>query len=75
MGFRKIAIATDPIQALLVKKHTRDNQTQVHILPFELKSMSRYQKATLPQIPSCYAFVEDFVPLKERSPEVNQIQD
>lgn len=75
LGFTNIAVATDPIQALLVKKHTKNDQSSVHILPFNMRAMAVYYNITLPQIPAEYAFVENFVPLKERSSDTAPIRD
>ncbi len=75
MGFTNIAVATDPIQALLVKRHTKNYKSRVHILPFSMKSMSGYYNITLPEIPSEHAFVENFIPLKDRPSETLPIVD
>lgn len=69
MGFTNIAVATDPIQALVVKKYMRINHTFVSILPFSVKAMPVYYKAPFPSVNATTAFVKDFVPLKERSTE------
>jgi hypothetical protein len=67
MGFKNIAVATDPIQALVVKKYIRDNHSSVSILPFSLKAMPLYYQSAFPKVNPEEAFVEDFVPLKQRS--------
>lgn len=72
MGFKNIAIATDPIQAMVVKKYTKDNHGHVCILPFSIKSMPVYYKTSIPVIKHENAFVENFVPLKLRK-ELNEL--
>ena len=66
MGFQKIAIATDPIQSLVIKKYTKDKHKNVSILPFSIKSMPLYYKGTLPKVNEENAYVCDFIPLRER---------
>lgn len=66
MGFEKIAIATDPIQSLVIKKYTKKNFEYVSILPFSIKTMPIYYKTTLPEVNEENAYVCDFIPLKER---------
>ena len=66
MGFENIAIATDPIQSLVIKKYTRDNHEHVSILPFSLKAMPLYYKAVLPKVNEENAYVYDFIPLSDR---------
>ncbi len=66
MGFEKIAVATDPIQSLVIKKYTKENFEHVSILPFSIKTMPVYYKTTLPKVNEENAYVCDFIPLKER---------
>ena len=75
LGFKNIAIATDPIQALVVKKYTEENHGKVCILPFSIKSMPVYYKTPVPSINSNNALVENFIPLKEREIQTSSIQD
>lgn len=69
MGFTNIAVATDPIQALVVKKYMRINHTFVSILPFSLKAMPVYYSTPIPNVDANKAFVKNFVPLKQRTLE------
>lgn len=75
MGFKNIAIATDPIQAIFVKKYTSDNYGHVCLLPFNFNSMRHYYKAPFPTVNAENAFVENFVPLRHRDFEPLLIQD
>lgn len=75
MGFKKIAVATDPIQAILMQKYKRDNNYDVHLLPFSITAMPLYYKTPVPAINHQVAFVADFVPLKERESNTLVIQD
>ena len=75
MGFKKIAVATDPIQSLVIKKHIRDNHENVCILPFNIKSMPFYYKATLPKVNEEDAYVCDFIPLRERENLTIPVED
>ncbi len=75
MGLKKIAIATDPIQSLLIKKHIKDNHEHVSVLPFNIKSMPLYYKATLPKVNNENAYVCGFVPLSERENFTIPVED
>ena len=66
MGFKKIAVATDPIQTIWLKKHMDKNHEQVALIPFSMKAMPAYYNKSIPAINHSDAFVEDFVPLKKR---------
>ncbi|HLP49636.1 MAG TPA: YdcF family protein [Chitinophagales bacterium] len=69
MGFKKIAIATDPIQSIYIKKYIRDNHVDLAILPFSVKAMPVYYNAVFPKVKADAAFVQNFVPLKQRDIE------
>lgn len=73
LGFRKIAVATDPFQTLFLKKHLKlvgDNTNQgvgtIALLPFNVDDMPLFYKASMPRIDATSARVENFVPLAER---------
>lgn len=75
MGFKKIAVATDPIQAILMQKYKRDNNYDIHLLPFSMTAMPMYYKTPVPTINHQLAFVPDFIPLKEREKSELVIED
>lgn len=65
MGFKKIALATDPFQAGMLKNFTKEYCSEVCTIPVIFGSMSIGSK-TLPNINVSSAFVKNFVPLTER---------
>lgn len=75
LGFEKIALATDPIQALILKKFTRDNHSHVCLLPFDFNSMRFYYETRVPNLNVEKAFVENFVSLKNGESKNATIQD
>lgn len=75
MGFKNVAVATDPIQMMVLKKYTRDNHAHVSMLPFSIKSMAAYYKAPFPKVNAEDAFVENFVPLKQRELPIEPVRD
>lgn len=75
MCFKNIAVATDPIQMMVLKKYTRDNHARVSLLPFSMKSMAAYYKASFPQVNAEDAFVENFIPLKQREQPYQPVLD
>ena len=66
LGFKKIAVATDPFQSYYLKHHLADDNFKVALLPFSLDSMPVYFKRTLPQVDVTSARVENFIPLEKR---------
>lgn len=72
MGFKNIAIATDPIQSFMARKYIRLYHSHVSLLPFSVSAMAGYYKAQFPKVDACDAYVEDFVPLRERQAELLQ---
>jgi uncharacterized SAM-binding protein YcdF (DUF218 family) len=66
LGFKNIAIATDPLQILFLKKYTRDFHAHVALLPFRFDAMAEYYKSTLPKVEHANAFVENFIPRDKR---------
>jgi hypothetical protein len=65
MGFKKIAVATDPFQAQLLKGFTEEYCKGVCMVPIMLGTMGIGNKQ-LPNINLTSAFVKDFVPLPKR---------
>ncbi|MES2622420.1 MAG: YdcF family protein [Bacteroidota bacterium] len=66
LGFKKVAIATDPFQSLFLKKFTQKSKYNVALIPFPLQLIRVYHKQKIPGINSTEAFVKDFVPLEKR---------
>lgn len=75
MGFKNIAIATDPIQSFMARRYIRLYHSQVSLLPFSVTAMPVYYRAEFPKVDACDAYVENFVPLKERQTELQPITD
>jgi vancomycin permeability regulator SanA len=67
LGFKKIAVATDPFQALFLERHISKSKLPVAILPFPLDSFKAFEKRPWPDFNAENALVKDFVPLKERA--------
>ncbi|MES2621311.1 MAG: YdcF family protein [Bacteroidota bacterium] len=65
MGFKKIALATDPFQSIFLESYEGVNVKGLAYLPFPVDSMPAFTK-DLPAINPAEAFVPDFVPLKSR---------
>lgn len=66
LGFKNIAIATDPLQIIFLKKYTRNFHVHVALLPFRFDAMAEYHKSSLPKVEHADAFVENFVPRDKR---------
>ena len=65
LGFKKIALATDPFQAVMLRKFVRKHTPNVEIIPvvFNKIDMENY---SLPEIDTTSSFRRDFVSIKER---------
>ncbi len=68
LGFKKVAVATDPFQSLFLSLHIKDRKLNVALLPFQLDSMKTFNRP-LPAINYADAYVQNFVPLKNRTDE------
>jgi uncharacterized SAM-binding protein YcdF (DUF218 family) len=65
MGFKKIAVATDPYQAYFIKGFIHKNMPEMGILPIAIDSL-QYYSPILPPVAFDSARVDNFVPLSER---------
>lgn len=70
MGFKKIAVATDPFQAIIIKRFIKKNCPEVKIITIEYDKINLWN-TPLPEIDASSAFVNSFVSLLERE---NRIQ-
>ncbi len=66
LGFKKIAVATDPFQSHFIRRFLDKCKLNVALVPFPLQMMPLYQKKNLPQINATPAYVKDFVPIEKR---------
>jgi uncharacterized SAM-binding protein YcdF (DUF218 family) len=65
LGFKKIALATDPYQALYLEAFVQKNMPDMGILPFAIDSLKYYSR-TVPSVDVSSAMVKDFIPLDKR---------
>ena len=65
MGFKKIAVATDPFQTFFLHYLSGQNADGVVFLPFPPDSMDAFNR-NLPAINTTDAYINNFVPLKNR---------
>jgi len=75
MCFKNIAVATDPIQTFIIKKITQKKYQQISFLPFNFTAMPGFYKGSIPKINASDAFVENFVPLKQREQQTTIVED
>jgi uncharacterized SAM-binding protein YcdF (DUF218 family) len=66
LGFKKIALATDPFQNLMVKKFIRDRGLNVWSIPVIFSELDSFMRLPSPQIDHTKAQVTDFKSLEER---------
>lgn len=67
LGFKHVAVATDPFQSLLLQKQTKQEKIYIALLPMSMKLIQFYSQVTLPKIDAERALVKNFVPLKYRA--------
>ena len=66
LGFKKIAVATDPFQSHFIRRFIDKCNIKVALVPFPLQMMPLYQKRTVPQIDASSAYKKDFVSIEKR---------
>lgn len=66
LGFKKVAVATDPFQTFFLERHVKKNHLPVALLPFDLDSFKAYEHLFLPFYDARGVQIPNFVPLKER---------
>jgi vancomycin permeability regulator SanA len=66
LGFKKVAVATDPFQTFFLERHVKKNHLPVALLPFHLDSFKAYERLALPFYDARKVQIPNFVPLKER---------
>ena len=65
MGFEKIAVVSDPIHTPHLRRVAREFELPLAFLPVDFVQLIRIPKLN-PQVNSRTAYVEGFVPLKQR---------
>lgn len=65
LGFDKIALATDPFQARMLKSFVKKHTPGVDIVPVVYDEIE-YKEKSLPQIDTTAAYKNNFVSIKER---------
>lgn len=65
LGFKKIALATDPFQAVMLRTFIRKYTPDVEIIPIIYKKID-VRNQQLPEIDTTSSFRTDFVSIKER---------
>ncbi|MFO7844586.1 MAG: YdcF family protein [Bacteroidales bacterium] len=68
MGFKKIALATDPFQSRMVKRPSKRMNVDIDFIPFTVKMLDTLNMDDLKNIiiDSQNAYVKDFVSLEDR---------
>ncbi len=67
MGFKKIAVATDPFQARFLKKFARKKGLLIDVIPFVYDTLGTVNTSTIPQVDVSLATAKNFIalPLRE----------
>lgn len=71
LGFKKVAIATDPFQAVYVRHYLKQKGMDIPVLPFEPEGMITLNQP-LPPVNCQSAYVHNFIPLREREERAAQ---
>lgn len=66
LGFRKIAVATDPFQSGYLSRKLKKTTWPVALLPFNINDMPLFYISPVPKIDATSARVEKFIPLEKR---------
>ncbi|MES2592350.1 MAG: YdcF family protein [Bacteroidota bacterium] len=73
MGFKKIAVATDQYQAIIIKKFMKKNCPDIEVIPIQYSKINLIT-APWPEIDPSPACVDDFVSLVERENRVKRFK-
>ncbi len=65
LGFKKVALATDPFQSRMMKGPSKRMDVQIDFIPFSIELLDTMEIVEI-EIPSEQAYVENFIPLTER---------
>ncbi len=71
-GFKKIALATDPMQTYMVLKFKTDNGLNIRSLPIIFEQIDTFMKLKPPEIISEYAYKSNFISIEERENKFKQ---
>jgi uncharacterized SAM-binding protein YcdF (DUF218 family) len=73
LGYKKIAVATDPFQSASLQTYAWDSRIGVTFIPIVKDSLVSFYSDSVIQINPSAAFVTDFVPLPERESTIKRI--
>ena len=65
MGFKKVALATDPVQSRMMKRPSKKLKINIDFIPFSFDFLDSLNIEDI-QIPSEEAYIENFVSIEER---------
>ncbi len=65
LGFKKVALASDPYQSFFLEGFIQANVPQMGIIPIDVDSLKKYY-IPLPKVDLSSAYVKDFIPLNKR---------
>jgi hypothetical protein len=73
LGFKKVALATDPFQAMMLRNFVRKHTPEIEILPAVFSKID-LKNGELPQIDTTSSYKTDFVSIKERESFVKRMR-
>lgn len=73
LGFKKVGVATDQYQTLLIARYIKKNCPEVTIIPIEYKKI-HLMKTPWPEINPNSAYVNDFVSIVERETRIKRLK-
>jgi hypothetical protein len=73
LGFKKIAVATDPYQALILRKYIQKKFPAVEIIKIDYAKI-HVLRSSWPKIEPCSAYVNDFVSIIDREDRMHRFK-
>lgn len=73
LGFKKIALATDPYQTFMLKKYVKKNCPELGVLKINYEKINMFN-ASWPTIDPTYAYVNSFVSLVDRESRIKRLK-
>lgn len=66
LGFKNIALATDPFQNFAMRKFRKDNELDMGTIPIVISEVDKYMNLKSPIVNPDYAYVKNFISIEER---------
>ena len=75
LGFRSVALATDPVQSMLLKRFVKRKVDDIDIIPFVIEILKKNEEKMIdPIIDASLALKEDFISIVDRESKIKRFR-